>query len=208
MSERERWRGLRTSYGAMMFSDDTRGKLLRATAIAISRHGTRTCTVQHILDEAGLSRRTFYKAFSGLEDALNTLYEVSVDVLHQTITRAVQREGSAFDRIMAAIDSFLELQLVGGPLIISLQREAMHDDSRLSLHRRRLVDSYVELVERELAIASHARTTSSETVRAVILAIEGLVHHAERDGTFDECDRKRIRSSAVELISSVFGLEA
>jgi AcrR family transcriptional regulator len=192
----------------MMFSDDTRGRLLRAAAIAVARHGTRTCTVQHILDEAELSRRTFYKAFSGLEDALNTLYEVSVDVLNQTITRAVQREGSTFDRIMAAIDSFLELQLVGGPLIIALQREAMHNDSRLSLHRHRLVDSFVELIERELQSAERALTVSTETARGVILAIEGLVHHAERNGSFDECDRQRIRRSAVELIERVFGLDS
>lgn len=201
----QRRRELRANYAEMMFGDDTRGRLLRATAIAVSRHGTRACTVQHILDEASLSRRTFYKTFTSLEDALNNLYEVSIKVLRSTMNSAVLRARTPFGRVIAALDTYLELQILGGPLMIALQREAMHDGSPLGVHRRDLLNAYVSLIEQELFPIAQV-PVDIDTARAMISAAEGLVGYIPADHTFDESDRLRIRNTMIQIMTRCFGI--
>lgn len=202
----QRRRELRANYAEMMFGDDTRGRLLRASAAAVARHGTRACTVQHILDEAGLSRRTFYKAFTSLEDALNDLYEVSIKVLRSTMSSAVTRARTPLGRVIAALDTYLELQILGGPLMVALHREAMHDGSPLAVHRRDLLNAYVTLIERELFPIAQV-PVDTETARAMICAAEGLVGFGEPDRPFDESDRLRIRNTMIQIMTRCFGIE-
>lgn len=201
----QRRRELRANYAKMMFGEDTRGRLLRASAIAVSRHGTRACTVQHILDEAKLSRRTFYKTFTSLEDALHDLYEVAVRVLKHTMNSAVARARTPLGKVIAALDTYLELQVLGGPLIIALQREAMHDGSPLFVHRHELIQSFVELIKRELfPIATLA--VDANMALAIVSAAEGLVGWAGRERHFEDDDRIRIRHTLVQMLTRNFGL--
>ncbi|MCB9787124.1 MAG: TetR/AcrR family transcriptional regulator [Deltaproteobacteria bacterium] len=59
------------------------------TAAAVVRHGVDGCTVQHILDAAGVSRRTFYRWFRDRDDALDALYEVSIALVVGTLQLSV-----------------------------------------------------------------------------------------------------------------------
>lgn len=191
----------------MMFGDDTRGRLLRATAVAVARHGTRACTVQNILDEAKLSRRTFYKTFTSLEDALTSLYEVAVRVLRFTMQSAISRARTPLGKVIAALDTYLELQILGGPLIVALQREAIHDGSPLAVYRVELFDAYIKLIRDELfPIAT--LPVDDDLSRAVIAATEGLVGWNEKTRAFNEADRVRIRFTLVQLLTRAFGLVA
>ena len=192
-------RQLRAAYGELMFGEGTRGRLLRATAVAVSRHGTRSCTVQLILEEAGLSRRTFYKTFKSLEDALNALFEVSVAFLTTIVQQAVASADTPLERVMGAVDAYLDLQIVGGPLIIALQREAMHADSPLAAHRGRLIEEFARLLEQELGPLL-SRPADPLLWRAAISMIEGLVAHLERDGTFTHEHRQRLRAVIADLL--------
>lgn len=201
----QRRKELRTNYTQMMFGDDTRGRLLRATAVAVSRHGTRSCTVQHILDEADLSRRTFYKTFGSLEDALNNLYQVSVRVLDQTMQTAVERARTPLGKVIAALDTYLEMQIIGGPLITALQREATNDDSSLAVHRDALVDNFVALISKELVPVA-TLPVDDEIALSIVCVAEGLVSWSGRKGRFQDEDRIRIRHALVALLTRTFGI--
>lgn len=201
----QRRKELRTNYTQMMFGDDTRGRLLRATAIAVSRHGTRACTVQHILDEADLSRRTFYKTFSSLEDALHNLYQVSVRVLDQTMQNAVERARTPLGKVIAALDTYLEMQVIGGPLITALQREASHGDSLLAVHRDTLVNNFVDLIKKELVPVA-TLPVDDEIALSIVCVAEGLVSWSGRTSHFQDADRVRIRHALVALLTRTFGL--
>lgn len=201
----QRRRELRANYAKMMFGEDTRGRLLRATAAAVAVHGTRACTVQHILDEAQLSRRTFYKVFSSVEDALHDLYEVAVRVLKHTIESALARARTPLGRVIAALDTYLELQVLGGPLIIALQREAVHEGSPLATHRRALFQSFVGLIQQELSPIA-TLPVDRELALAIVSAIEGMVGWPARPPVFRDEDRARIRQTLVQLLTRCFGL--
>lgn len=196
---------LRENYTRMMFAEDTRGRLLRASAVAVSRYGTRACTVQHILDQAGLSRRTFYKTFSSLEDALHALYEVAVQVLRQTMDNAVLHARTPLGKVIAAFDTWLQMQIIGGPLITALQREAMHTDSPLAVHRDGFIRSVKELMEQELRPIA-TQPVDDDLLLSIIFAIEGLVGWTGRRDRFDDEDRMRTRQILVALLTRAFGL--
>lgn len=201
----QRRKELRTNYTQMMFGEDTRGRLLRATAVVVSRHGTRACTVQHILDQADLSRRTFYKTFSSLEDALNALYQVSVRVLDQTMRAAVQRARTPLGKVIAALDTYLEMQIIGGPLITALQREATYTNSPLAEHREALVDHFLELIEQELMPVA-TLPVDKDIALSIVCVAEGLVGWTGRKARFEDADRVRIRQALVTLLTRTFGL--
>lgn len=201
----QRRKELRTNYTQMMFGEDTRGRLLRATAVVVSRHGTRACTVQHILDQADLSRRTFYKTFSSLEDALNSLYQVSVRVLDQTMRTAVKRARTPLGKVIAALDTYLEMQIIGGPLITALQREATYVNSPLAEHRETLVENFMELIQRELMPVA-TLPVDEDIALSIVCVAEGLVSWTGHRGRFENQDRIRIRSALVTLLTRTFGI--
>lgn len=201
----QRRKELRANYAKMMFGEDTRGRLLRASAVAVARHGTRFCTVQHILDEAKLSRRTFYKTFTSLEDALNDLYEVAVRVLKHTMSSAIGRARTPLGKVIAALDTYLEMQILGGPLMIALQREATHDGSPLAVHRHELVQELVELIREEL-VPIATLPVDHNVALSIVAAAEGLVGWTDRQRSFNDQDRLTIRHTLVILLTRLYGL--
>ena len=94
-----------------MFEDGTRGQILRGTATVIARQGVRACKVQDVLDAGGVSRRTFYKHFDSMEDALDGLFEAATAVLPDTIEVAAASASTPREQLERAVDAFLNLQL-------------------------------------------------------------------------------------------------
>ncbi len=108
-----------------MFGEGTRGQILKGTAQVVARQGVRGCTVQDVLNAASVSRRTFYKQFNSMEDALDGLFEVATAVLPATIEVAVASASTPVEQLERALDAFLNIQQLGGRLVIELHAEAM-----------------------------------------------------------------------------------
>lgn len=182
-----------------MFGEDTRGRLLKGTASALVRHGVDGCTVQHILDAAGVSRRTFYRWFRDRDDALDGLYELSIALVRGTLQLAIAGESDALGRLVGALDAFLDLQITGGNLIRVLQAEALRPDSRLAPRRQALLDEVVALFDAGLAVQRSA-ARDPWYYRALVLGLEGVIHHAHRQGPFTNAARERVRAVALQFI--------
>ncbi len=189
-----------------MFGVDTRGRLLKGTASALVRHGVDGCTVQHILDAAGVSRRTFYRWFRDRDDALDGLYELSIELVRGTLQLAIAGENDALGRLVGTLDAFLDLQITGGNLIRVLQAEALRPDSRLAARRHALLDEVVSLFDAGLAPES-SPARDPWYYRALVLALEGLIHHAHREGAFTNASRERVRGVALPLIFRALELD-
>ncbi|MEZ4265724.1 MAG: TetR/AcrR family transcriptional regulator [Myxococcota bacterium] len=189
-----------------MFGTDTRGRLLKGTAAAVVRHGVDGSTVQHILDAAGVSRRTFYRWFSDRDDALDALYEVSIALVRGTLQLAIAGESTALGRLIGALDAFLDLQITGGNLVRVLEAEALRPDSRLAARRAALLDEVVALFDAGVAPDS-GTARDPWYYRALVLALEGLIHHAHRQGPFTTAERDRVRAVMLPLIFRALELE-
>ncbi len=187
------------------FGDDTRGKVLRGTARAVLEHGVRNCTVQHILDAAPVSRRTFYKQFKSLEHALEALFDTSVGLLERTVLEAARHPADPNERLLAALDAYLALQEMGGSLIVTLQSEAVRIDSPLAPHRTRLLDTMTALFAAE-GKALTGRDLDPMVFRALLLGVEGLINDVQQRGPFTAEARAHVRGVIVPLFMRVLEL--
>lgn len=192
-------RELRRQWAAAMFGEDSRGRILRATAAVVSRNGVRGITVQDILDQAELSRRTFYKYFANTEEALGQLFEVSIDLIRAQIQHGVESAGTPIDQLLNAFDAFLDLHVVGGRLFVALHREALMPDSPLATHRHELMQELVDLFSRRIQRMT-GKSYDSLVYWSFILMLEGVVHHLEKSGPLDADDVSHARSVVLPTI--------
>lgn len=188
-----------------MFGTGTRGKILRGTAQAASRRGVQNITVQAILDAAGVSRRTFYKAFRDTEDALDALFEVSTQMLAGTIQMAVAGESEPMAKIEAAVDAYLELQQVGGRLIMELQAESIRPDSKLAPRRDALLEMFADLIGTNVTQAI-GRPIDPLVSMAALLCMEGLILRVQREGPLTDAMRERVRAVYLSMLTRTFAV--
>jgi len=155
--------------------------------------------VKHILDAAGVSRRTFYQYFRSKDDVLAAVYGVVKEGLIQVIAMAVVSEPKASAKVHAAVAAYVDYQRRSGRGLMELQAEAIRPDSPLAQHRESTLDSVVGVVD--AAVQDNIGLRCDPLVyRAVLMGIEGMVIYLQRDGDFSVADGERIRAASVALI--------
>lgn len=158
--------------------------------------------MQHVLDSAGLSRRTYYQHFRSLEDLLRALYEHVTDELLSAVRKGMKSSDDPVRRLFAALDGYLDFQLAGGDLLILLQAEAIRPDSLLSDARERTLDGLVELTADEVDKDVGVRFDPL-VLRGLFLGVDGMCIHEQRGGTFTRAGRDRIAAAIKPMFLAV-----
>jgi hypothetical protein len=82
---------------------------------------------------------------------------------------------------------------------MELQAEAIRPDSPLAPHRESTLDAVVGVVDE--AVKQNVGLSCDPLVyRAVLMGIEGMVIHLQRDGDFTIADGDRIHAASIALI--------
>ncbi len=166
-------------------------RLLDGAAAALARHGVRGTTVQHVLDAASISRRTFYQHFRSLDDVLRALYERITEQLLAEVRAAATSTEDPVQRLFAALEAYLDFELNGGDLLILLQAEASRPDSLLAEARRRTIDELVEFtaagVERDTGFRFDPLV-----FRTLFVGMDGVVIGLQQKRAFTRADRDRL----------------
>jgi len=181
---------------------DTRSRILRGAFEALGEHGMRQTSVQQVLETAAVSRRTFYQYFRSMEDVKAALYELAKDELVGEVRALVDNEPNPAKKAVKAINAYVEYQRRGGPALIGLQAEAIRADSPLAEHRARTLDALVEVVDKGTRDSLDV-SCDPLVYRSVLMGIEGMVLHLQRDGTFTEADSARIRTVGISTLLQV-----
>lgn len=180
----------------------TRAKCLLGTGRAIVRKGVDATTVQDILEDAGLSRRTFYQHFGSKDEALRALFEILTDAVLEAI-RAAATSTDPVQRALQGADTYLALWQADAKLSLLLQTEAMRVGSPLAPVRQRMLDALcddgVNAYER-----ATGRRVDSLIFRAMSLALEGLLSQA---GEATEVSYARIRTVFESLVRRLLAPE-
>jgi len=180
-----------------MNAPSTRDRILRGAERALVENGLDACSVQQILQEAGVSRRTYYQYFRSKDDILHALYRERVEGLVDHMRSAVDERTDPVQRVTAAIDTYLSYQVLGGPLKRWLQAKAMSPDSPMAPDREKTLDSIVALMDVNVRDALGAKLDPF-VYRSLLMGAEGLVLNTQaRTGDFTEADRIRIRNVMV-----------
>jgi len=127
-------------------SESVRLRILRGAAAAFGRQGYGATSVEAILAEAGVSRRTFYKTFRSKDDVLRVLFENSVSMLVGAV-RDAERSGRApRERLVAAVEAYVQVHARAGPLARVLLLEQFSPSSPLSKQRDAAMATFTALL--------------------------------------------------------------
>lgn len=170
----------------------TRDRILTGVIQVIERQGVATTTVQHILEAAGYSRRTFYKFFSSKEHALDALYEMLVANLLRLFVRAAEASEDPIEQLIQVVDVYLMSQRLGGPLALTLHTEASRPQSPLYERRARALDAIVTFFDEgvQKALGLHLDPLF---YRQMILGLEGNMMHLHRTEQLNDANIDRVR---------------
>ena len=127
-----------------------RSEILVHAIGVFARRGLERTTVQHLLDAAGISRRTFYKYFRNKLDVLESIYEISVTNMILRFRREVERSRSVNDVIRNMCNIYFDYHLSLGPIIRLMMEEARRADSVLAPHRAQAYDAVATVMQNEL----------------------------------------------------------
>ncbi len=177
----------------------TRDRIVAGARVVLTERGIRESTVKHVLEESGVSRRTFYQYFRSLDDLLLFLYRDFTDEMVAGMRAGMEAEADPISQVKAAIAAYLDVEQREGALLIPLQAEAIRSDSLLAPRRKAVIDDMVGLLDQGIVAALGVRLDLL-LLRSMLLAVEGAVISVQAQGTFDAADRLR-----VELIArSIF----
>jgi AcrR family transcriptional regulator len=149
-----------------------KGGLLGAAGKVFARQGFAATTVEDILEEAGIARRTFYKHFANKEDVLAAIYEVATRDLLAQMRSAGSSGTTPVDAIRRGLDVYLDHHAANGRLVGVLVRQAIRDDSPLAPQRQRFRDELVTLLD-DAVRATTGERNDRMLYAALISALEG-----------------------------------
>jgi AcrR family transcriptional regulator len=137
---------------------DQRRRLLAAAADVFASQGFAGASVESIVERAGMSRRTFYEHFDGLEDILLRLHDRSANLAFRAVEAAVRAidEADPIARIGTVVVAFLGVVAEYPDLSRVVFREVRAAGPELEVRRDAVLGRYVALLF-ECLSAAHAR---------------------------------------------------
>jgi len=177
----------------------TRRRLLRAAATVFAAKSVSDATVEEILREAGVSRRTFYQFFSDKIDLLAAVYARSVNHLHALRVEATARGATGVERILDGFDVYIRFQVTAGPIVRALASEALRPESPLGPMRQELIDRAVDLYVSRFEEVE-GRSLDPMLMRALVLMSDALNLHMVTTTPVGDDDVERVRGVIHHLV--------
>lgn len=132
-------------------AEQVRARIVKATAEVFTRNGSRGSSVAQIIEEAGLSRPTFYRYFANATEPLNAVLDVSNAELVGGIGAALEASGEGVELAIRLIDAYLDWARGHGPMLRPLFAELHDPGSPVSEYRNSALDGIRALVGTKFA---------------------------------------------------------
>ncbi len=155
-----------------------RGRLLDAMARAVAQHGYGATTVAHVVELAGVSRKTFYQHFADKEDCFLALYDTGIAFVLGRIVETLgdqPADQAPRDRVAAGLRAFLGVLAEEAAFSQAIILE-VHAAGPRGLERRRA--TLVAFAERYEALNVLARASDPSVPalsRDIALAVVGAI---------------------------------
>ena len=126
-----------------------RMRVLQAASEVFGRLGYVNARVEDILEEAGISRPTFYRYFKSKDDVFNAVDEVLSLSFLQTWTNAVASVEDPLDKIEKGVDAYLQWLRATGPVAGVTAQESSRPGSPLNPRREAALRMVVDVFRTE-----------------------------------------------------------
>ncbi|HTA96134.1 MAG TPA: helix-turn-helix domain-containing protein [Solirubrobacteraceae bacterium] len=171
MSERRSASAGRSSgAGVAMIGDIQRARILAAMGEVLAERGLANATVERVVSRAGVSRRTFYELFAGLEACFLASFDDALALATATASAAYDPEAQWIDAIRATVYALLGLFDERPTLVHVLFVESFGAGPRMFKRRERIVGGLAAAVDRgrEQVRAREAAGLSPLTAEGVV----------------------------------------
>ena len=199
MASRKGKRGKSSRSGKKLGDLTARAMILAGAGRVFTQHGVREPTVEMILQEAQVSRRTFYRLYSGKEAVMMSLYDFGVGRLMSACRTALdgETELELWERLELCIRAHLRNARELGRLVYVLGGDAQHQDSRLYPRR---IEAHAELTH---LICENSPEADTWLVHGVLLALEGVTRLMLEEGEQGWSVRKEGYERAQRVMSHI-----
>jgi len=158
---------------------EQRAKILAATTSVVASRGLSKTTVQHVIDVAGVGRRTFYEHFDDLPSAVLTLHTETGRLLFQAVESAVAAAPAGpVEKIRAGVHAILAMIAANEDLARVLFVEVRSLGPEHEVRREAVVQRFsaflLEGIARAHASGDVSRPPDELTVFALVSAVEAV----------------------------------
>lgn len=153
--------------------DAQRRRLLEATWRVLGRRGLEDATVEDVLQEAGVSRQTFYRCFESLDAAFRAVRAELERELKDAVTATLAGADAPDAWLRRVLDAVFEAARRAGPALAAVEREETRPGSPFQGARARRQAALADLVLAWFR-ARHGLDADRWKVRAVLLAVNQL----------------------------------
>lgn len=159
--------------GIQLGEEAGRAAILAGATRTFAKRGLRGASVEHILEAANVSRRTFYRHYASKEDVAVELYRLGTGLLIESCTAAIREESDVLKQLERCVDAHLATTRGFGRLVYVLGGEAQRSESLLHARRLEVHAQLAALLDESLR--KHLRKRVEPLLlRTLILALESV----------------------------------
>ena len=173
-------------------------EILQGAAVAFGHKGYADTSVEDILAEAHVSRRTFYRLFRNKDDVFERLFEVASELFLESIRAAASSATDPFEKAERCVEAYLQLPIAAGPIYRVFFVEAMRPGTQLAMRRQRVIDALIGLLDEEAIRAQRGRIDPL-LVRGLVAAMEHIALHLIVEGRTSAADQSRAKRSMLRI---------
>lgn len=181
-------------------------EILQGAAIAFGRKGYADTSVEDILAEARVSRRTFYRFFRSKDDVFERLFDVASSLFLESIRIAANSASDAFEKAERCVDAYLQVPLTAGPIYRVFYVEAMRPGTRLEARRQQVMDTLMALLDEE-AIRARRGRIDPLLIRGLVAAMESIALHLIVEGRRAPADLDRAKRAMLRIFLATLARE-
>ena len=182
--------------------ESMRLRILRGAALVFGARGYAATSVESILAEACVSRRTFYKHFRSKDDVLRVLFENSVSMLLAAVRDAQRAPRATGDRLAFAIEGYLEVHARAGKLARVLLLEQFSPSSPLAKQRDQAMVAFAELIAEGFAREGRP-PPDPMLVRGVVAAINAIAVQMATEHPEGPFDLQRAKQAMLRILAAL-----
>jgi AcrR family transcriptional regulator/DNA-binding MarR family transcriptional regulator len=157
-------------------SDIQRARMLAAMTLVAGEQDVGEATVAHVVERAGVSRRTFYELFTDIEQCLLKAIEDGIGRARARVLDAYDPAAPWAKRIRAGLIALLELFDEEPPLARLLIVESLARGQRTLQYRRQALEPLIAALEEGRKPGGSAGGPPALTGEALIGGALGLLH--------------------------------
>ena len=179
-----------------------RAEILIHSMAVFAQRGLHRTTVQHLLDAANISRRTFYKYFRNKVDVLENIYRIFVENMILRFQQQVNRSNTVRDIIRNTTDIYFEYHVSMGPVIRLMMEEARRSGSALAPYRENGQNLAVEILANEIHRLIGKRFDPL-VLRTLLWSLENYSIYLLADGKLNDAEVTRCKRVMTGIAEAV-----